>query len=94
MKVWVGNVQSMLLFSKFLYQIYSLIERCEKPVSCQKQITINQTPAILTITLKRFDFLKGGGKINKSVTFRDSLNLSSVMSLGSKVSLKKLLSLF
>ncbi len=37
------------------------------------------------LQLKRFDVMHGGGKINKSVTFRQQLDISHIMSPEKKV---------
>ncbi|KAH9618089.1 hypothetical protein KSS87_000886 [Heliosperma pusillum] len=54
-------------------------DRCKDYVIARKRLTIHQAPNILTVTLKRF---QGGnfGKINKKVTFPESLDLFSYMS--------------
>jgi ubiquitin carboxyl-terminal hydrolase 36/42 len=59
--------------------------RCNKQAG-QKQLTVYRAPNILVITLKRFDMMQGGGKINKSVVFREDLSLQKVMSRNSPVS--------
>ena len=50
-----------------------------------KQLTVFQAPNVLTITLKRFDLLRGGGKINKPIVYRENLSLKRVMSPNSEV---------
>ncbi|XP_074276555.1 ubiquitin carboxyl-terminal hydrolase 18-like [Silene latifolia] len=54
-------------------------DRCKDYVIAHKRLTIHQAPNILTVTLKRFE---GGnfGKINKKVTFSESLDLCPFMS--------------
>jgi hypothetical protein len=37
------------------------------------------------VQLKRFDVMSGGGKINKTVTFRERLDIAKVMSEDKKV---------
>ncbi|ELR25492.1 ubiquitin specific protease, putative [Acanthamoeba castellanii str. Neff] len=54
--------------------------RCNKVVTAQKQLTVDRAPPILVVQLKRFDVMSGGGKINKTVTFREQLDIAKVMS--------------
>jgi len=55
-------------------------------VRAQKQLTVDNAPPILIVQLKRFDIMRGGGKINKTVTFREQLDIAQVMSEDKKVS--------
>jgi len=57
-------------------------DKCNKAVKAQKQLTIRQAPNVLSIQLKRFDLKFGGLKINKTVIFRETLELNRVMSKG------------
>lgn len=59
--------------------------RCQKAVRAQKQLTVFKAPNILIVTLKRFDLLQNGAKLNKPVLFREDLNLKKVMSLNTPV---------
>jgi len=61
--------------------------RCNKVVKAQKQLTVDRPPPVLTIQLKRFDVMSGGGKINKTITFRDQLDIAQVMSEDKRVRL-------
>lgn len=55
--------------------------RCKKLVDAQKQITIHDSPPVLSIQLKRFDFLgMHGSKINRHIRFNEKLDLSLFMS--------------
>lgn len=56
-----------------------------KTSAAQKQLTIYKAPNILTITLKRFDVMRGGGKINKTIVFREELSLARVMAPNAEV---------
>ncbi len=61
------------------------VGRCNKVVTAQKQLTVDRAPPILVVQLKRFDVMSGGGKINKTVTFREQLDIAKVMSEDKKV---------
>eukprot|EP01116_Phalansterium_solitarium_P018938 TRINITY_DN5164_c0_g1_i1.p1 TRINITY_DN5164_c0_g1~~TRINITY_DN5164_c0_g1_i1.p1 ORF type:complete len:696 (+),score=245.49 TRINITY_DN5164_c0_g1_i1:112-2199(+) len=54
--------------------------KCAKAVAAEKQLTLYQAPNVLLINLKRFDLMRGGGKINKSVAFRDRVDVQRYMS--------------
>lgn len=58
---------------------------CQKAVRAQKQLTIYKPPNILIVTLKRFDLLQNGAKINKPVLFREDLSLKKLMSQNTPV---------
>jgi ubiquitin C-terminal hydrolase len=51
---------------------------CNKKVKARKRLTIYRTPPVLTIQLKRFQFVQmfGGAKINKPVLFTEKLDLA------------------
>lgn len=46
---------------------------------------MDKAPPILVVQLKRFDVMSGGGKINKTITFREQLDIAQVMSEDKKV---------
>lgn len=50
-------------------------ESCKKKVSATKQFYLERTPPVLCIQLKRFSV--GGSKLNKHITIRTKLDLSS-----------------
>lgn len=53
-------------------------EKCDRAVAVQKQLTICEAPPILVIQMKRFDMMRGGLKINKSVAFHEELDLTDI----------------
>ena len=54
--------------------------RCKKKVVAIKQMVIQKAPTVLTIQLKRFDFVNSyGGKLNKHVEFPTDLDLAPHM---------------
>ena len=57
-------------------------QRCQHKVVATKRLTIHRAPAVLTIHLKRFQFVQlyGGEKIGKPITFTEQLNLAAHMS--------------
>ncbi|KAL4076196.1 cysteine proteinase [Scleroderma citrinum] len=55
-------------------------EKCKKPVVAEKQFTIHDAPAVLTVHLKRFSPL--GRKIGHFVHYDERLSLQPVMSEG------------
>lgn len=55
-------------------------EKCDRIVNIHKQMSIWRPPEVLCIHLKRFDILKGGSKINKSVVYGETLNLNNYIS--------------
>ncbi|RKP34582.1 hypothetical protein BJ085DRAFT_18031, partial [Dimargaris cristalligena] len=58
-------------------------DKCQVLVEARKQLTIYQTPEVLTIQLKRFDFghsMFGGGKINKHIEYPETLDLAPYIS--------------
>lgn len=59
-------------------------ETCDRVVSAQKQLTIYKPPPVLVLSLKKFDMLMGGQKINKSILFNDELDLGPFLSSRSK----------
>ncbi|KAI9204548.1 uncharacterized protein BJ171DRAFT_424092 [Polychytrium aggregatum] len=56
--------------------------RCKKYVDAQKRLTIHDPPPVLTVQLKRFDFLRSGMKINKPIAFDEYLDLKPYMTVG------------
>ncbi|RKO85553.1 hypothetical protein BDK51DRAFT_24261, partial [Blyttiomyces helicus] len=55
-------------------------EKCNALVDARKRITVHEAPAVLTVQLKRFDFLRYGRKVNKPVGFRETLDITPYMS--------------
>lgn len=55
---------------------------CNRRVRAKKQLTIRKAPNVLTIQLKRFAYGPYGGKINKHVSFKETLNVSEFISDG------------
>ncbi|KAH7887536.1 cysteine proteinase [Phlebopus sp. FC_14] len=55
-------------------------EKCKKPVVAEKQFTIHDAPAVLTVHLKRFSPL--GRKIGHFIHYDERLSLKPVMSEG------------
>ncbi|WVZ99191.1 hypothetical protein U9M48_044524 [Paspalum notatum var. saurae] len=53
-------------------------ERCKKLTSARKQMFILRAPKVLVIQLKRFEGINGG-KINRTIEFREALALSDFM---------------
>ena len=54
---------------------------CKKLVRAQKQFTIRDAPRVLTIQLKRFNFLSlYGGKIDKLIPFPEKLDMGPYLS--------------
>lgn len=53
-------------------------EKCKKPVTAEKQFTIDEAPAILTIHLKRFSPM--GRKIGHPIKYDEKLSLQPFMS--------------
>eukprot|EP00741_Cyanophora_paradoxa_P003091 tig00000663_g3000.t1 len=54
--------------------------KCKKLVRATKRLTIHHSPNVLTIQLKRFDFGRHSGKINKPVAFGPTLDLGPFVS--------------
>lgn len=75
-----GNASSISL-------VFIHTPRCQKAVRAQKQLTVYKPPNILIVTLKRFDLLQNGAKINKPVLFREDLSLKKLMSQNTPVPL-------
>ncbi|CAE6510721.1 unnamed protein product [Rhizoctonia solani] len=57
-------------------------EKCKKPVTAEKFMTVHEAPACLTIHLKRFS--PTGRKIVNSITYPEVLDLQKFMSEGQK----------
>ncbi|KAG2618246.1 ubiquitin carboxyl-terminal hydrolase 25-like isoform X2 [Panicum virgatum] len=53
-------------------------ERCKKLTSARKQMFLLRAPKVLVIQLKRFEGINGG-KINRSIEFKEALVLSDFM---------------
>ncbi|RUP49384.1 hypothetical protein BC936DRAFT_142635 [Jimgerdemannia flammicorona] len=62
--------------------------KCQGLVDARKQLTIYHAPLVLTVHLKRFMFGggMGGGKINKHIEFRETLDLREYVSHNQKSS--------
>eukprot|EP00123_Amoebidium_parasiticum_P011836 comp20930_c1_seq1/m.27948 comp20930_c1_seq1/g.27948 ORF comp20930_c1_seq1/g.27948 comp20930_c1_seq1/m.27948 type:complete len:586 (-) comp20930_c1_seq1:87-1844(-) len=58
-------------------------EKCQRKVLAVKQLQVLEAPLVLSLHLKRFDYLAfGGGKITKKIGFSEDLDLSPYMAKG------------
>ncbi|KAF7800130.1 hypothetical protein EIP86_011375 [Pleurotus ostreatoroseus] len=55
-------------------------EKCKKPVTANKQFTVDEAPMVLTVHLKRFSPM--GRKIGHQISYPERLSLQPVMSEG------------
>ena len=78
-QVQVRKVSSCRIGGLVNHLTYCL-DRCKKPVVAEKQFTIHDAPAVLTVHLKRFSPL--GRKIGHFVHYDERLSLQPVMSEG------------
>ncbi|XP_038064231.1 ubiquitin carboxyl-terminal hydrolase 36-like [Patiria miniata] len=70
-------IRPEMLDGENLYQC----KKCSRKVQAQKRFTIQRSPAVLTLCLKRFDFNRFSmGKINKDLAYSENLNLRPYMS--------------
>jgi ubiquitin carboxyl-terminal hydrolase 36/42 len=56
--------------------------KCSQRVRAAKRLSVHRAPPVLTIHLKRFQFVQmfGGAKINKPIAFPETLDMSPYMS--------------
>ncbi|XP_076457371.1 uncharacterized protein LOC143291386 [Babylonia areolata] len=55
-------------------------ERCHQKVNAEKRLSIHRASNVLTIQLKRFDYIGAAAKIRKHIPFSDRLNIRPYMS--------------
>eukprot|EP01130_Rhizamoeba_saxonica_P011522 TRINITY_DN4788_c0_g1_i2.p1 TRINITY_DN4788_c0_g1~~TRINITY_DN4788_c0_g1_i2.p1 ORF type:complete len:458 (+),score=77.04 TRINITY_DN4788_c0_g1_i2:160-1374(+) len=56
---------------------------CDRVVPAQKQLTLKKCPPILTLQLKKFDYM--GNKLNKSILFSDKIDVGPLISVENRV---------
>jgi ubiquitin carboxyl-terminal hydrolase 36/42 len=57
----------------------SYFYRCKKPVEARKKLTLQKSPNVITIHLKRFSY--SGEKINDLIRYNESISLTSSMAI-------------
>uniref|UniRef100_A0A0D9WIH1 ubiquitinyl hydrolase 1 n=1 Tax=Leersia perrieri TaxID=77586 RepID=A0A0D9WIH1_9ORYZ len=72
------SCESNHMHSSQWYTDFSQREKCKKLTSARKQMFILKAPKVLVIQLKRFEGINGG-KINRSIEFKEALFLSDYM---------------
>lgn len=53
-------------------------DKCKKAVAADKQLLVRVAPPILVLSLKRFDFMMGGTKIDRPLIFHNELLLDAI----------------